>query len=269
MEPLGSGNDCRWLRLFARMSSLSGSRLMACKGGRLCWLLGDFDDDDDDGSFMAGNVSFGDPSEVGIANFRRSGDRIAGKDPLRADELCRLVESAGSASYWLVREPLEPLGPTVPGFEGLRSEGARWSEGPLSPFALPSSDRLDSFERGTCIVGLTRRVLSDFELLCGSSATPPLLLTASSPSRAVCIREYTSLPADLFSSSCIPSSSASDCEAEFICRGSSPAFLAISGLFKSPMILISTSSPWEGSVLRWRPLYLDLPECSGDDDCFR
>ena len=123
MAPLGIGKDCRWLRLFVRMSSLSGSRLMARREGKLCWLLGDFEDSDDDGSFMAGNVSFGEPSEAGIANFRRSGDLTAGKDPLRVDELWRLVESMGSTSYWLFREPLASPGPAMSEIGALRSEG--------------------------------------------------------------------------------------------------------------------------------------------------
>ena len=113
------------------------------------------------------------------------------------------------------------------------------------------------------MVGLTRRALSAFELVRGSWAVPPLPSTASSPSRAVCMREYAPSPVDFSSSSGISSSPASDCEAELVFSGSSPALLAISGLFRSPIILISTSSPWEGSGLGRRP------ERSGDDDFAR
>ena len=98
MEPLGIENGCRWLGLFARMSSLSGSRLMACRGGKLCWPVGDLEESDDEGSCMAGNVSLGEPSEAGMAYFRRSGDRVPWKDSLRP-ELRRLLEAGEFRPY--------------------------------------------------------------------------------------------------------------------------------------------------------------------------
>ena len=150
--------------------------------------------------------------------------------------------------------------------EPFGSEGARRSGDFVSPFGLLFSTRLDSLERGTWIFGRTRRGLSPFEHAFGSSAVSSLPSTASSPSRAVCMRELNFLPVDLSPSCCMTSSSASDCEAEF--RGSWPALLAMSGCFKSPMKPISTSSPWEGCVRcrGRRPVGPDRLERSGDDD---
>ena len=112
--------------------------------------------------------------------------------------------------------------------------------------------------------GRTRRVPVPLGLLVRLSG-PSCPLNASIAFCAICSRSIPTAAFSISTSSFISSSKSlfSDCVAEF--NGSSPALVAISGLFRPPKKPMSTASPCEGCVRRFRPFCFDLPVGSEEE----
>ena len=77
-----------------RLSS-RGSRAIARREGRFCWPLGDFEDVDGGEFCIAGSVSVGDLSELGMVNLRSIGDIATESEP-------SLLEDMLLGGEWLV-----------------------------------------------------------------------------------------------------------------------------------------------------------------------
>ena len=216
--PLPNGNEGRFtpdgVLSFGDRLSKRGSSAIARKEGRFCWLLADFVELHGGELCIAGRVSVGDLSEVGMVNFRSIGDIATESESSFPDSV--VLEGEGL--------DLDPSSLAVVLLVAVLEFGicervcsSETSSTLSEDIEAPPSVRI--FGRGG-------RVIAHLELLGGSSFGPGSLSIRGSAFSARC----TSLELSLFAgvgpptSICSSRSLSSDCG-----KGSSPALVARSG----------------------------------------